>query len=66
MTSVRLDALDAVELVEIFEFLIDWLDQLTNHELNHLPLADPAHQITDIRAVLDRSRNQLLHTKTCP
>ena len=66
MSAIRLDAADAVELIEVCELLIDWLDRLTARGFERLPLADPAYQITDLRDVLDRCHTQLLNTKIWP
>lgn len=63
MSTIRLDAADAVEVAEILEFLIDWLDQLAAIDLRWLPLADSAYRIDDMRTVFDACRTQLLTAK---
>jgi hypothetical protein len=66
MTTVCLDMDDAVELASTLEFLVDWLDVLTGHELRWLPLANAAHPIVEVRASLARGRAHLDSAEILP
>jgi hypothetical protein len=65
MTTITLDALDAVELTEILEYFIERLDDLAEHDLAELLInqCHSAYDIDDLRADLARLIHRL---KTSP
>jgi hypothetical protein len=62
MTTVTLDALDAIELAEILEYFMERLDILAEHDLAKLLFADcTPYGIDDLRADVARLIDRL-HT----
>ena len=67
MTTVTLDALDAVELAEILEYLIERLDILAENDLAKLLFADTSpYNIDDLRADVARLIDRLYTSPLTP
>ena len=66
MTTITLDALDAVELAETLEYLLERICYLTTTIEN--PLLQPAglHDIEDLRSDIDRLIQRLRQSKQSP
>jgi hypothetical protein len=62
MTTITIDALDAIELAEILEYFMERLDVLAKHDLATLPFADCSpYGFDDLRADVTRLIDRL-HT----
>jgi hypothetical protein len=60
METITLDALDAVELIEILDYLLERLDVLTEHDLATLPFNPCSpYDIDDLRADIVRHIHRL-------
>jgi len=64
MATIALDVLDAIELAEILEFLIQHLDDLG---ITTLPACDPnIYNVNSLRADINRLINHLHTNPTTP
>ena len=68
MTTVTVDAVDAIELTEILEYFIERLDVLAEHDLAELQFNQysGAYDIDDLRADLTRLIHQLNSSPSSP
>jgi hypothetical protein len=66
MNHIALDAADAVQLIEILEYVIDALDHVATHHPTQL-CADPtSYDIDDLRADLARLVDRLKRSPLTP
>lgn len=60
MEHVSIDTLDAIELTEILEYLLERLDVLDAHDLTRLLFADNSpYELDDLRADITRLVDRL-------
>ncbi len=61
--SLRLDVLDAIEIAEILDYLMERLESLAEHDLHRVLANDDPDNLANLGSSVARLRNKLLTAK---